>query len=63
MNAISPRRLPPSPALSASLPRLVTAPGLTLTWRPAVVTREARIALARLVLQGTGHKVTEHPDA
>lgn len=63
MNAISPRRLPPPATLSESLPRLVTAPGLTLTWRPAVVTRETRIELAQLILQGTGHKVTEHPDA
>jgi hypothetical protein len=63
MNAIAPRRRPAPPALSDALPRLLTAPGLTLTWRPAVVTRETRIQLARLILQGTGCTVTETPHA
>lgn len=61
MNAITPRRPPVLASLSASLPRLVTAPGLTLTWRPAVVSRENRLALARLLLEGTGCTVEEAP--
>jgi hypothetical protein len=59
MNAITPRRRPALPVLSDALPRLVTAPGLTLTWRPAAVALDHRLALARLLLDGTGYTVTE----
>ncbi len=59
MNAIAPRRRPPLPALSDALPRLINAPGITLTWRPAVVAPEHRLAIARLLLDGTGHTVKE----
>lgn len=60
MNAITPQR-PVAPALSDALAHLVTAPGLTLTWRPSATTTATRIALARLLLAGTGHDVQETP--
>ena len=59
MNAIAPRRRPAPPALSDALPRLINAPGITLTWRPAVVAPEHRLAIARLLLAGTGYTVKE----
>jgi hypothetical protein len=45
------------------LPRLLRGPGLTLVLVPAQATPATRLAAARALLAGTGHSITEAPDA
>ena len=67
MNAIHPSPAPDLLArrratVAADQGRLITVPGLTLLIRPGVPP-EARIAAARALLAGTGHRITEEPPA
>jgi len=59
MNATTRPGRAPVPAMSPALPRLIRAPGLTMTWRPSAVSLADRVALARLVLDGSGYQVVE----
>jgi hypothetical protein len=58
MNAITPTRRPAEPT-TGRLPTLISGPGVHLVWRPALCPLETRLALARKVLEGTGHTIQE----